>query len=197
MNQNDRVNVVILLSILALALATAAPAHAQQTLTPKRNPDVAFVPTPPAVIEAMLKVASVTSKDVVYDLGCGDGRIVVMAAKTHGARCVGIDIDPNRIKEAEARAQEAGVSDLVSFREGDLFEVEISEASVVTLYLLPALNMKLRPKLWKELAVGTRIVSHAFSMGDWQAEEELTVDGRKVYFWTITEETKSRLAKEQ
>ena len=181
-------------TLLAVAPATTGPV---QTSDPQRQPDVAFVPTPAKVIDTMLKIAEVTSEDVVYDLGCGDGRIVIAAAKTYGARGVGIDIDPKRIEEAKANAQKEGVADRVSFRLDDLFETDISEANVVSLYLLPTLNMKLRPKLWEDLAVGTRIVSHAFNMGVWEPEQEIDVDGRMVYFWTITEETKRRLAEEQ
>jgi precorrin-6B methylase 2 len=174
---------------LALALAWAAPAAAQDTQT-LRRPDVIYVPTPPEVVDAMLKVAKVGPKDVVYDLGCGDGRIVVAAAKTYGARGIGIDIDPERIKEAEANVKASGVEQKVKIRNEDLFEANISEASVVTLYLLPSLNLKLRPKLWKDLKVGTRIVSHAFDMGDWEPEQKLEVDGRTVYYWTITDAVK-------
>jgi ribosomal protein L11 methylase PrmA len=130
-------------------------------------------------------------------MGCGDGRIVIAAARDRGARGVGIDIDPQRIKEATANAKEAGVSDRVTFRHEDLFEADISEATVVTLYLLTTLNIKLRPKLWRDLKVGTRVVSHAFTMGDWEPEQKLDVDGRNVYYWTITDEVKKRAAAEQ
>jgi ribosomal protein L11 methylase PrmA len=122
----------------------------------------------------------------VYDLGCGDGRIVITAAKKYGARGVGVDIDPDRITEARANVQRAGVGDRVKIIEGDLFAMPIGEASVVTLYLLPSLNRKLIPKLNAELKPGTRVVSHAFDMGEeWPPEQELDVDGRHVYFWTI------------
>jgi ribosomal protein L11 methylase PrmA len=179
--------VVMLLAVLALspALSFGQPAAAAPAPAPNRTPDVIYVPTPEAVVEAMLKVAKVTSKDVVYDLGCGDGRIVVAAAKQYGARGIGIDIDPKRIEEARANVEVAGVSSRVTIMHADLFETDISAASVVTLYLLPSLNLKLMPKLMKELKPGTRIVSHAFDMGDWAPEQELDVDGRKVYFWTI------------
>jgi SAM-dependent methyltransferase len=169
--------------------AAALPAAAQaatQNAAPARTPDVIFVPTPEEVVDAMLKVANVTSRDVVYDLGCGDGRIVITAAKKYGARGVGIDIDPQRIAEATANAKKEGVTDRVSFRQADLFTSDIGEATVVTLYLLPSLNLKLLPKLMKELKPGTRVVSHAFDMGDeWPPEQTLDVDGRKVYYWTI------------
>ncbi|HYC45154.1 MAG TPA: class I SAM-dependent methyltransferase [Burkholderiales bacterium] len=159
-----------------LAQATSAPT--------RRNPDVVFVPTPEEVINKMLEVAKVTPKDVVYDLGCGDGRIVVAAAKK-GARAVGIDIDPQRIKEANARAQAEKVTDKARFIENDLFEADISEATVVTLYLLPRLNEKLKPKLLKELKPGTRIVSHAFDMGDWAPEQKVSVGSSTVYLWRV------------
>jgi ribosomal protein L11 methylase PrmA len=156
-----------------------------QTAAPARRPDVIFVPTPEAVVEAMLQVANVTKNDVVYDLGCGDGRIPVTAARKYGARGVCFDIDPQRIKEANENVAKNNVGNLVKVVEGDLFEQDLSGASVITLYLLPSLNVKLMPKLMKELKPGTRIVSHAFDMGDWKPEKELDVDGRKVYFWTI------------
>ena len=150
-----------------------------------RRPDVIFVPTPEDVVDAMLQVASVSKNDTVYDLGCGDGRIPVTAARKYGARGVCIDIDPQRIKEANENVAKNNVGSLVKVVEGDLFEQDLSGASVVTLYLLPSLNVKLMPKLMKELKPGTRIVSHAFDMGDWKPEKELDVDGRKVYYWTI------------
>ncbi len=171
--------------VAALAAAPCAPAHGQVAAAAARRPDVIYVPTPDEVVEAMLQVAKVTKNDVVYDLGTGDGRIPVTAAKKYGARGVGIDIDPQRIKDANENVQKNGVGDKVRIIQGDLFETNISEATVVTLYLLPSLNQKLMPKLMKELKPGTRIVSHAFDMGDWKPEQELDVNGRKVYFWTI------------
>lgn len=173
--------------IVAFALGSAI-ACAQPTEAPSRQPDVHFVPTPDAVVEAMLKLANVQGTDVVYDLGCGDGRTVIRAARQFGARAVGIDIDPKRIEESWRNAREAGVEDLVTFREGDLFEADISEATVVTLYLLTKLNIKLRPKLWRELKPGTRVVSHAFSMGDWEPEKTIHVDGRTIHLWIVSEE---------
>ena len=158
---------------------------AQKPVTPSRAPDVIYVPTPPEVVDAMLRTARVSDKDVLYDLGCGDGRIVIAAGKQHGARGIGIDIDPARIKEAEANAAAAGVTDRVKFIQGDLFETDLRPATVVTLYLLESLNLKLQPKLVTELRPGTRIVSHAFSMGPWTPDEELDVNGRRVYLWTI------------
>lgn len=177
----------IALGLAAAVLAAPAVASAQATATqtPTRRPDVIYVPTPEEVVEAMLQVAKVTKNDVVYDLGTGDGRIPVTAAKKYGARGVGIDIDPQRIKEATENVTKNGVGDRVRIIQGDLFETDISEATVVTLYLLPSLNQKLLPKLNKELKPGTRVVSHAFDMGDKKPAQELDVNGRKVYFWTI------------
>jgi len=169
-----------------MIVVAAGVAYGQAQQAPKRTPDVIYVPTPPEVVDAMLKVAKVGPNDIVYDLGCGDGRIVISAVKDFGAKSgVGIDIDPQRIGEARENAKTANVTDKVKFVEADLFETDISQATVVTLYLLPSLNIKLQPKLMQELKPGTRIVSHAFDMGDWQPEQELDVDGRRVYFWTI------------
>jgi ubiquinone/menaquinone biosynthesis C-methylase UbiE len=149
--------------------------------------DVPFVPTPEKVVDRMLEMAKVGPNDVVYDLGSGDGRIVIAAAKKHGARGVGIDIDPDRIKEARANARKAGVSDRVDFREGDLFKTDLSEATVVTLYLLSSVNLQLRPKLLSELKPGTRIVSHAFDMGDWTPVKTEKVGSSTVYYWVVPE----------
>lgn len=149
--------------------------------------DVIYVPTRDTVVDAMLKLADVTANDVVYDLGSGDGRIVIAAAKKYGARGVGIDIDPERISESNENAINAGVTDKVKFIEADLFESNFSEASVVTLYLLGRLNEKLKPMLMAQLKPGTRIVSHAFDMGDWEPEETQAVDGTTIYLWTIPE----------
>ncbi len=160
-----------------------AQAPASPIQTPKR-PDVIFVPTREVVIEAMLDAAKVGPNDVVYDLGCGDGRIVVAAAR-RGARAIGIDIDPERIKEANANAEKNGVTGKVEFRQEDLFEADIKDATVVTLYLLPSLNVKLRPRLMELLKPGTRVVSHDFDMGDWIPDQTIAVDGKTVYLWTI------------
>ena len=175
----------VALATLFTAIALIAPVAAQQAGT-LRQPDVIFVPTPPEVVEAMLKLANVSAKDVVYDLGCGDGIIVATAAQKHGARAVGIDIDPQRVKEATDRITKAGVTDKVKILNQDLFESDISPATVVTLYLLPSLNQKLIPKLNKELKPGTRIVSQSFDMGeDYPAEKTVEVGGRNVYMWTV------------
>jgi cyclopropane fatty-acyl-phospholipid synthase-like methyltransferase len=149
--------------------------------------DVPFVPTPERVVEKMLEVAKVSPKDVVYDLGSGDGRIVIAAAKKHGARAVGIDIDPERIKEARDNARRAGVSDRVEFRQEDLFKADFSEATVVTMYLLTGVNQRLRPKLLAELKPGTRLVSHAFDMGDWKPTQTHKVGTSTVYYWVVPE----------
>ena len=157
--------------------------------------DVPYVPTPQEVVDRMLELAKVGKKDVLYDLGCGDGRIVVTAAKKYGARGMGIDLDPTRIAEAKENAKKAGVQDRASFRVGDLFKTDVSEATVVTLYLLPTVNAKLRPQLWKQLKVGTRVVSHAFDMGaEWPPEKTDEVGGRKIYYWTISEANKREVA---
>jgi cyclopropane fatty-acyl-phospholipid synthase-like methyltransferase len=170
-------------ALIAASVPGASVVLAQEPAT--RRPDVIFVPTPEPVVEAMLQVAKVGKNDTVYDLGCGDGRIPVTAARKYGARGVCVDIDPQRIKEANERVAKENVGSLVKVVQGDLFEIDLSPASVVTLYLLPSLNVKLMPKLMKELKPGTRIVSHSFDMGDWKPEQEVDVDGRKVYYWTI------------
>ena len=173
----------ILLAALSAGAQTVILEAPQKEL---RSPDVVFVPTPEEVVEAMLKVAKVGKGDVLYDLGSGDGRIPITAAQKYGiARGVGIDINPERIKEANEKLAKAGVGNRVRFINADLFESNFSEATVVTLYLLPALNLKLLPKLLKELKPGTRIVSHAFDMGSWKPEQSLKVGIRDVYFWTI------------
>ncbi len=180
---------VSLILLLNVALGVAQDREPEKKL---REPDVIYVPTPEEVVEQMLKMANVHKGDVVYDLGCGDGRTVVTAAKQYGVRGVGIDINPQRIKESRENARKEGVTDLVTFRLEDLFEADIKEATVVTLYLLPSLNVKLRPKLWKELKPGTRIVSHDFDMGDWKPEKEVQLDEHTIYFWTIPAQAASQ-----
>ncbi len=178
----------VVASVLLAAVVSILPIAAYQapTQAPLRRPDIHWVPTPPAVVDAMLKLADVKPTDVVYDLGCGDGVIVATAAQKYGAKAVGIDIDPLRVKEATERAQKMGVSDKVEIRQGDLFEADIQEATVVTLYLLQSLNIKLMPKLQKELKPGTRIVSQSFSMGEsWPADKQIEVNGYNVYMWTV------------
>lgn len=168
------------------AVHTGAPLvdRAAQT-APSREPDVIFVPTPPEVVDAMLAMAGVRDGDVLYDLGSGDGRIPIAAARKFRVKAVGIDIDPRRIAEANANAKAAGVTDEVSFRREDLFTADFGEATVVTLYLLDTLNERLRPRLLAELEPGTRIVSHAFRMGDWEPEKSQEIGGRMIYFWTV------------
>ena len=181
-----------LIAVTAAVLA-AAPlfSFAQaQPRKPSQTPDVIFVPTPHEVVDDMLRLANVKKGDVLYDLGSGDGRIAIAAAKKFGIKAVGIDIDPERIREATENARKAGVTNLVEFRQEDLFKADFREATVVTLYLLPDLNVKLRPRLWEELKPGTRIVSHQFDMGTWKAEKRLESNGRVVYFWTIPEKKK-------
>lgn len=187
----------ILLSAAAATGLTMLPfgrALAQITAAMPRL-DVPYVPTPQDVVDKMLDLARVGKNDTLFDLGCGDGRIVVTAAKARGARGTGIDIDPVRIAEATENAKKAGVSDRAKFRVGDLFKTDFSTATVVTLYLLPNINAKLRPQLWKQLKVGTRVVSHAFDMGaEWPAEKTVEVDGRTIYYWTVTEANKRAVA---
>jgi precorrin-6B methylase 2 len=185
---------VVVLS-LAVVSSSAAPAPQAATQPALRQPDVIFVPTRQAVVDAMLKVANVKAADMLYDLGCGDGRIPVAAAKL-GARAVCIDIDPKRIAEANENVKKNAVGDRVRVLNQDLFTTDISEATVVSLYLLPSLNLKLRPTLWRTLKPGTRIVSHDFDMGDWKPEQTLTVDGATVYYWTITPDLAKKAAAE-
>ena len=169
-------------ALLAALPGLCLPAFAQKALRP---PDVRFEPSTDEQTLAMLKLADVNAKDVVYDLGCGDGRLVIISAKQFGARGVGIDIDPERIKESTANAQKAGVSRRVKFLNQDLFEAKIGDATVVTLYLWPSVNMKLRPKLLKDLKPGTRVVSNMHDMGDWQPDKAIKADGHNIYLWII------------
>jgi precorrin-6B methylase 2 len=181
-------------SIAALVLMAGAglmmnvPAPAQSAAEEMRaQPEVPFVPTPDDVVQKMLEMANVTNKDVVYDLGSGDGRIVIAAAKMGAARAVGVDIDPERIKESNENAKKAGVTNRVKFINNDLFKTDLSEATVVTLYLLPGVNNRLKPKLLRELRPGARVVSHSFDMDDWEPKQQENVDGRTVYHWVIPE----------
>jgi precorrin-6B methylase 2 len=168
----------------AQSTAPAAPAAPQAPAAPKHAPDVVFVPTPPEVVAAMLDLAEVTAKDTVYDLGSGDGRIVIAAAK-RGAHAVGYEVRPELLVQGRESIQKEGLKDRAEIREGDLFEADLSRASVVTLYLLPSLNLKLMPKLQKELKPGSRIVSHAFDMGTWKPDATKQVEGRTIYLWRI------------
>ena len=172
------------LGALLLVICLAVPAAAQQA-APRREPDVPYEPSTPEIVNAMLRLGNVHKGDIVYDLGCGDGRIVIAAASRFGARGVGIDIDPQRISEATENARKAGVTNRVTFRNEDLFEADIHEATVVMLYLWPHINTKLRPKLLRDLKPGTRIVSHSHDMGDWEPEKQVEAGGHTIYYWTI------------
>lgn len=182
----------ILIAIAALASACDNVGHADtQQAGTDRKPDVIFVPTPEPVVKQMLTMAKVGPNDVVYDLGCGDGRIPIAAVRDFGAKsAVCVDIDPVRIKEARANVKRAGLEDKIEVRHADLFKVDTSPASVVTLYLLESLNVKLRPKLQRELKAGSRIVSQSFSMGDWKPVAQATVEEKPVYLWTISRNDK-------
>jgi SAM-dependent methyltransferase len=159
------------------------------------KPDIAYIPTPPEVVEAMLTLANVTCEDILYDLGSGDGRVLIAAAQEYGTRGVGIDIDLERIKQATESAKMAGVSSLVEFRQQNLFNSDFSEATVVFLYLLPHLNLKLRPELFRQLKPGTRVVSLDFDMGNWKPERMHKMQSpeepslyNSLYYWVIGEE---------
>lgn len=195
MNENPSRRKLLLLGAASAGLgvlpARAVLAQADTAAAPRL--DVPYVPTPQEVVDRMLALAKVGKNDVLYDLGCGDGRIVVTAARQLGARGTGIDIDPVRIAEAQDNARKAGVDKRVSFKVGDLFQTDLSDASVVTLYLLPTINTRLRPRLWQQLKVGSRVVSHAFDMGpEWPPEKTASVEGRTIYYWTITEAQKKK-----
>ncbi len=179
-------------ALLLPLLPTLAP-HAAAQVDPATPPlDVPYVPTPPDVVDKMLELARVQRGNVVYDLGCGDGRIVIAAAARFGARGVGIDIDPRRIEEAKANAVQAGVAERTRFEVADLFQSDFSDADVVMLYLLPAINRRLRPLLWRQLKIGTRVVSHAFDMGDdWPTEQTVRVGYRTVHSWTVDARVKA------
>ena len=170
--------------VVGLSLLAGAVIFAQSA---PRAPDVPFVPTSQALVVEMLKLANVTKDDTVYDLGCGDGRIVITAAKQFGAHGVGVDINPERIQEANENARRAGVADKVKFIEGDLFTADIRPATVVTLYLLPSVNLKLRPRLLSDLKPGTRVVSHSFDMEDWKPDKAVVVEGGQLYLWVIAD----------
>jgi SAM-dependent methyltransferase len=171
-------------ALFPLALSVPLVCAQQKQL---REPDVVFLPTPEDVAQQMLKLADVHKGDVLYDLGSGDGRIVIMAAREFGARAIGIDINPQRIKESLENAEKAGMAGKVTFRNQDLFEADFKDATVVSLYLLPSLNLKLRPKLWRELKPGARVVSHNFDMGDWKPQKEVKLGSHTIYLWTIPE----------
>ena len=181
-----------------LAANTAAKHTAQRAARkkPLRKPDVIYYPTPAETVTEMLRMAQVKKGDVLYDLGSGDGRIPIAAAKEFGIRAVGIEIDPKLVKEAEDNARAAGVADLVSFRNEDMFRIDVREATIVTLYLSEKLNVLLRPKLLSELRPGSRILSHDFRMGDWKPEQTVRVPWgklyRTVYMWTVPKKPAGR-----
>jgi SAM-dependent methyltransferase len=181
---------VMLLTVLPFppAFALTTPEEPGLERDFRADLDVPYVPTKQETVEAMLKLAGVGPKDVVYDLGCGDGRIVVTAAKRFGARGVGVDIDPARIAEARENAKQAGVASRATFVLGDLFNADIRQATVVMLYLLPSVNQKLKPRLLAELAPGTRVVSHDFDMGaDWPPQRTIHLGRDTIYLWTVPE----------
>ena len=170
-------------------VAAGAGCEQFQRASAAREPDVPYEPTPQHVVGEMLNLANVGPHDVVYDLGCGDGRIVIAAVKAFGARGVCVDIDPQRILESRANAEQAGVAQRIRFLTQDLFETDIGDATVVTLFLYPDVNLRLRPKLWRDLRPGTRVVSYVHDMGGWTALDTRTVQtsrgSRKIYLWTI------------
>jgi hypothetical protein len=170
------------------AFMGAAPAQKFEPQVGQAGKDVIWVPTPDEVVERMLTMAQVTPQDFVMDLGAGDGKIAIAAAKKFGARAVGIEYNPDMVKHANANAQAAGVAGSArgqaQIRHGDIFQTDFGQATVITLYLLPALNMKLRPQLLA-MRPGTRVVSHSFTMEDWEADETSSVDGRRAYFWMV------------
>jgi len=171
--------------VVLFAMITAVLGPMQQPVRPP-SPDIHYVPTSGGVTDAMLKLAKVTSEDVVYDLGSGDGRIVITAAKKYGARGIGIELDPELIKKANRNAQKAGVADRVTFVQADLFKTDFSDATVVTLYLSNSINRRLASILQRQLKPGSRIVSHRFDMGDdWKPEADVRLEGTRVYLWTI------------
>ncbi len=184
--------------LLLLAGSLLQPATAQTpadtsslpfvTTTDTVDSDVPYVPTPPDVVRRMLEMANVSPDDVVYDLGSGDGRFPITAAKRFGARGVGVEIDPKLVRRARANAREAGVADQVEFQEGDMFESDLSDATVVTLYLFPEINIKLRPKLFAELDPGDRVVSHDFDMDEWEPDRVVEMGSDTIYLWIIPEE---------
>jgi len=175
---------IVLWAALSAACSTNGGLDNKPLMQMVQAPDVIFEPTPPQVVAEMLKIAEVNKNDVVYDLGSGDGRIVIAAAEIHGARGVGVEIDPDLVRQAQTSARNSGVSDRVKFIQEDLFAVDLSEATVITLYLLPHLNLKLRPKLLA-LKPGTRIVSHDFNMGAWKPEKTTQVGRHTIYHWVV------------
>jgi SAM-dependent methyltransferase len=192
MQGNRRISAAGLFALLALVAGLVAlgwrspgPARVQEPLT--YEPEVPYVATREDIVDEMLRMAAVTKDDFVYDLGCGDGRIVTTAAREFGAQGMGIDIDPKRVAESNENALAAGVADRVKFIQGDLFRADLSRATVVTLYLLPSVNLRLRPKLERELKPGARVVSHNYDMGDWEPVRQTQIGDHKVFLWVIPE----------
>ena len=182
MLSNSRMRFVVLVVAAGFLTCMAEGQHQPPEQIPINTP---YVASEPRIVNAMLELAKVTAADTVYDLGCGDGRIVIAAVQKYGAHGVGIDLNPVRIEEARANARVAGVGDRIRFEANDLFDADIHSATVVALYLLPDVNLRLRPRLLRELKPGTRVVSHAFDMGDWKPDKEIVVEGEHVYLWTI------------
>ena len=187
------------LSVLAAASLLLVPAMGASAIEPSFAPtqaitpeslDVPYVPTPQAVVDKMLDIAKVTGEDYLIDLGSGDGRIPIAAAKRFGTKGMGVEIDPVRIQEAKTNAVNARVADKVEFRKQDLFETDLSQATVLTMYLLPRVNLQLRPRILNKLKPGTRVVSHSFDMGDWKPDQKIIVDGRPIYLWIVPERGK-------
>jgi SAM-dependent methyltransferase len=174
----------ILVLLLGMGVFDGGSIGAQIPM-PQVRINAPYVQTPPEVVSAMLEIARVTKEDIVYDLGSGDGRIVIEAAKKYGARAVGMELDQDLIREAKEKASSAGVASLVSFVRKDFFDADLSSATVVTLYLLPEVNRDLMPKLLRGLKPGTRIVSHAFDFGSWKPEKQIEVSGCKIYLWIV------------
>lgn len=199
-NQEEQLSSEERRRVLLLAAAgicgIVVPSFSVAQRAPVRQLDVPYEPSPPYVVERMLELAQLNRDDLLYDLGCGDGRIVITAAQKYGARGVGIDIDPQRIEEAVANASRAGVAQRVKFVVGDLYTSNFSDATVVTLFLWPHVNRKLRPILWRQLRPGTRVVSHLWDMGaEWPPDKAEVADGRKIFLWTITESQKKLVGK--
>ena len=191
--RNLRLSVFAAASVLllpALGASAIEPSFAPtQAITPE-SLDVPYVPTPQSVVDRMLDMAKVTGEDYLIDLGSGDGRIPIAAAKRFGTKGMGVEIDPVRIQEAKTNAVNARVADKVEFRKQDLFETDLSQATVLTMYLLPRVNLQLRPRILNTLKPGTRVVSHSFDMGDWKPDQKIIVDGRPIYLWIVPERGK-------
>jgi SAM-dependent methyltransferase len=173
------------MSVLCLFLLLISPFARASQPDEEVQIHAPYVETSPGTVDAMLKLAHTKRKDVVYDLGCGDGRIVIAAAKEYGSRGVGIDINPERVRQAQVNARREGVESLVTFRVGDVYDADVRNATVVMLYLLPEMNLKLRPKLRGELRPGARIVTHDFAMGDWRPKKQKDIDGDHIYLWVL------------